>query len=202
MTSPLLESTKSFSFMLNKGEMILLQAKDDSLFPQFIQELTGLQENQTIRINGVEWSELSPYQQTSLRGQIRILHNTNAFINNLDLYENISLPLKHHLHLSDSEIMTLLDPYLSIFNAAPILKLRPYEATKTQLKTAQWLRLFIGSPILLILQNPALHTPSVLLPEIEKILGKHLDSGGGVLFLNTETSIVFESLITKRYIMN
>lgn len=202
MTPPLLEWSAPFlSFKLFMGELLLLQTETESIFSKIINCLTGLDQTQDkiIKINGSFWSELSPYEQTALRGKIRILHKTNAFINNLDLFENISLPLKHHEHFSDDEIMSLLDPFLLLFNPMSFLKLRPYQATDSQLKLTQWIRLFIGSPKLLILQNPDLDTPMALLPKLQELLKKYLNSGGGVLFLNTGKPIVFESLITKRY---
>ena len=113
--------------------------------------------------------------------------------------ENISLPLKHHGQFSDSEILSLLERFALSFKDLSFLKLRPYQADPGQLKLAQWIRLFIGSPQLILLQNPAQDTPPVFLREIELFLRKFLNEGGGILYLNTSESIVFESLITKRY---
>lgn len=195
--------SSSLSFELLKGEMLLLQTENESDISKLIECLMGLNPGwkPMVKINGLLWSQLNPYEQTFLRGQIRILHKTNPFINNLDLYENISLSLKHHEHLSDSEIMISLNPYLSLFNANSFLKLRPCEATETQLKLAQWIRLFIGSPMLLILQCPELHTPGDFLSPIETFIKKIQDSGGGIIYINSGEPIVFESLITKRYII-
>lgn len=202
MKLPLLEwKSLILSFQIFKGELALLQTENESSFSIIIECLMGLTQRKDplILINGGSWFELDSHKQMSLRGQIRILHKTNPFINNLDLYENISLPLKHHNHLSDPEIQTLLKPFLSIFNASSFIKSRPYQANDTQLKIAQWIRLLIGAPKLLILQTPEIHTPDNLLPVLEEYLKKYLNSGGGVLFLNSGGRIVFESLISKRY---
>ncbi len=107
-----------------------------------------------VNFNGHYWRVVAPDMALRLRGRMGGVFQRTGWIGNLNVDENITLPQRHHTKRPESEIMKEAEALARAFGMDGIPKVRPARLPGAELRRAEWIRAFMGKPLLIILDRP------------------------------------------------
>lgn len=141
-----------------------------------------------VRFEGQCWEEASGRRRSAMRGRIGRVFREQAWLSNLNLYENIALSPRYHGTLAEGEIRERASRLASAAGIDHVLTLRPNQAHRRELQLAQWVRAFLGQARLVLLHHPTrglgAETHALLL---EWVRGA-LDRGCAVVWISSSSS--------------
>jgi len=100
------------------------------------------------------WDAKSHRQAARDRGCIGRVWPNAAWVGNLDIDENILLPQCHHTGRSDSELQEESQMLARSFGLEDLPHTRPAWTPEDIRRKSQWVRAFMGTPHLLLLEYP------------------------------------------------
>lgn len=148
--------TGRIDFLLKTGECILINNVSASECRIVSDILLGLARplSGAVLFRGKSWQDMSYENQISSRGIIKILYQGTAFLNNLDLIENITLSELHHTLRSADDILNEACKIAGDCGITHYLNFRPYECSQDVLIKARMASILTGNPSLFIIENP------------------------------------------------
>jgi len=108
----------------------------------------------SVRIQTMEWTALSADEAAAARGRIGHGFGGVGFLSNLNVDENITLPLRYHARLSSAAARDRAMEWAHFFGWESLPAERPAWVSPETLQVAQWIRAFSGKPDLLVLDRP------------------------------------------------
>jgi len=107
-----------------------------------------------VRYQGRLWAELCPMAQAPLRRRIGRVFEGCAWVSNLSIRENVLLQQMHQASASSVDLARDVGALAKAFGMDDIPvgrpeDLRPYDSVRLQ-----WVRAFLGHPVLLLLEEP------------------------------------------------
>ncbi len=154
-----------------------------------------------VRFQGKDWSERFPVSAAAARGRIGRVFRRGGWISNLNVDENITLPLRHHTDLPPEEIRRLAEETGKQFGLAALPEERPALCPRSILKRAAWVRAFLGAPALIILEEPLRDAYSEMLHLLMEGIAAALLRGAAVLWVSGGFPELSDSRLSplKRY---
>jgi len=157
---------REMSFLLSSGEMGLFRVhrrQPRSPVADAAQGLLELQSGQVL-FQQKDWRHRGPSDASRSRGRIGRFFGAGGWVHHLDVDENVTLRERHHTRISLREIETEASDLANKFglkNGVP--KERPARVDGHDLQRSAAVRMFLGKPALIILDEPVagLH-PDVL----------------------------------------
>lgn len=149
------------SFALMPGEAMLVQVqegREHTPLPDMAQGLL-LPERGEVLFRGQAWSAMSPRVQSARRGAMRRVFERYGWITNLDIIENICLAESHHTQRPLREIQAEAERVARQFGLDRIPDGRPARAHAMTLRKLEWVRAFLGTPDMIILERPLMGAP-------------------------------------------
>lgn len=150
---------------------------------------------------GQNWQKLRPSLANALRGRIGRVFATANWINHLSLMENILLPQLYHTHRSAGRIRDEAGVLAEQFGLPGLPLGLPGDFTATDLQRAACVRAFLGQPLLLLLQEPAIGITYEILPPFIQAIRDARERGAAVIWLTRKNAIWNDASIptTRRY---
>lgn len=108
----------------------------------------------TVRFMGEDWCATGPFRQSVLRGRIGRVFGGQAWVSNLSMTENVLLPQRHHTRRPEYDLAGDADALARAFGLSGMPTVRPEGVRPHDLMRWQWVRAFLGSPRLLLLEEP------------------------------------------------
>jgi len=150
------------------GTLTLIQVEPgNELFP--IADLaTGLlcPAEGRVLFQGEAWTAMPPEQVLQRRAQIGRVFDGHGWISNLNVNENVTLAQRHHTRRPVAEILAEAEALARAFGLNELPKIRPALVASQDLRRAEWVRAFLGRPLLVLLERPMQGVPLEHLPRL------------------------------------
>ena len=178
---------------LKRGELALVELEEGREHSPLAPLAQGLVAPDSGRIlfDGEDWAAMGPARVSWQRGRIRRVYEHYGWITNLDVIENICLAECYHTSRPVEAIVQEAQAMARRFGIDPIPDARPTRVHHMTLRKLEWVRAFIGTPELIILERPLFGAPKAdakhLIAAVCEVLGK----GVAVLWM-AENSHVFD----------
>ncbi len=190
------------SLRLNPGELALYRFNSQTPRFPLADAAMGLIDLATGRVQFMtdDWHKLFPGTASAHRGQIGRLFGSHGWVFHLDVEENVTLSQRHHTRrsLADIEQETLaLSAAFGLPTGPP--QVRPGMVNAHDLQRSAAVRLLLGSPRLLIIDEPPTGLfPDVLaalLPQIQKMRS----AGSAVLWITADPTFWTDATINPTF---
>lgn len=196
------ESLRDVSFTLKKGEKLVIFGPERSGLESVCPIIAGLVKDY---IGHVYYKEKSIktfdyIEMHNYRKEIGYLQRDYGLINNMNVFENISLPLEYHSELTGDEIEKKVNGYIREMNLDNCRDLRPVNLTRSEkLKTA-YLRSIVFNPDLILVEH-SLASQCMLNIQtfLKNMINNSLTESKSVIFITYNPMQFFG--FTDRYVM-
>jgi len=180
-------------FLVQPGELVLVDARDATLAAGFADLCCGLQppEQGMVQFLGHDWSSQPAEMADALRGLIGRVLADPGWLPFLDATTNILLPQLHHTRLATDELLAraavLADEFgLPGLPGGPIARLAPEDLVR-----AGFVRAFLGRPRLVVLESPVQGLFGDMVPPLLRRISEVHDRGGAAIWL-TRSRLVWD----------
>ena len=119
-----------------------------------------------VLFQGKSWKAMPPEQVLQRRAQIGRVFDGHGWISNLNVNENVTLAQRHHTRRPDAEILAEAEALARAFGLNELPKIRPDLVASQDLRRAEWIRCFLGRPLLVLLERPMQGVPFEYLPRL------------------------------------
>lgn len=176
---------------LNPGELAVVHVDADHGRVLLADAAEGLVTPQagSVTFRQTDWTRLSPDEAARRRGTIGRVFQGSAWINNLDLDENIALRLLHHTRRPPEAIAREADELARAFGFPEIPHKRPAWVSRDELQRAQWVRALMGPPDLLLLEFPEEDAAPEHLPTLREAVRQALLKNSAALWITTNPQL-------------
>lgn len=159
---------RHLTFNAGRGCLLLVKVETGNEYLPLADAAEGLIAPDTgiIRWQGREWNHLKPRAELHARSLIGRVFEKQGWISNLNVAENITLSQRHHTERPENDIMTEADSLARYFGLPEAPRRRPAFVPERELRIAEWIRAFIGSPLLFLLERPEAGVPDDNLPKL------------------------------------
>ena len=150
---------------------------------------------------GRNWPELPPDQANALRGRIGRVFRTGNWINHLSLMENILLSQLHHTRRSARQLRDEAAVLAGQFGLPGVPLGLPGNSTAADLQRAACVRVFLGRPSLILLEEPTAGIYLEIISALMNAVRAARERGGAVIWL-TRKSLIWNDQtlpVTHRY---
>ena len=144
----------------------------------------------TVRFESAAWRETGPTDAAGMRSRMGRVFRDGAWLNNLDVDENITLKLRHHTRRSDAEIREEAEALAVRLGLDGLPGERPAWIGRSVLKRAQWVRALLGSPRLVLLDYPARDVETKYLEAFYDALRDAMQNGAGILWVSADSESI------------
>jgi phospholipid/cholesterol/gamma-HCH transport system ATP-binding protein len=153
---------------------------------------------------GVDWKNLPPREAAAARGRTGRVFDDGGWISNLDIDENIALPVRHHSRRNVQELYDQAAELCQVFELPGLPRGRPNVARLVDLRRAACVRAFLGEPVLLILERPERDVYPDIMPPLLASIRSARNRGAAVLWLTAEAELWNEADVgaNQRFIMS
>lgn len=184
------------SLCLDKANLIVKQG--DLLFVHLTRSqnprdlcglIQGIQKPESGKVTFVDeaWTDFDPERQFERRARIGRVFDRNAWLNNLNVTENVTLASQHHA-IPEAQLQKELANWSDKLHVPRLSRERTAFVEASRLQRFQWLRAFINQPILLLLERPMRSVDPELLDAFHAGVAQIRESGTAVIwFTGTET---------------
>lgn len=172
------------SFKLGGGELALVQCSDAAESALIADACVGLRTPRSgaVRFMGQDWEALGPAARSRLRSSIGRVFSRGNWLEHLSVADNILLPSLHHTHRPERELREQAVALARSFALPGLPTGRPNAHPRSDLQRAACVRALMGSPSLIVLEEPTDHIfPEALAPLING-LRRLRDKGAAVLW--------------------
>lgn len=154
---------------LNGGELLVVEPERHVETVSLYDVLAGLiaPEQGTVSFMGTDWQAMGLFSQSEARGRMGRIFEVEGWVSNLNIFENIALSQRHHTTRSDSELREEIVLLCERIGLRDCLADRPHGLSRSDRRRAQWVRAFLGTPDLLLLNAPLRDVP----PDDHAVLG-------------------------------
>jgi phospholipid/cholesterol/gamma-HCH transport system ATP-binding protein len=179
------------SFTLNRGDLVMVDVGDHYLHSPLSDAAEGLvpPAQGTIRFLGEDWLSMDPTRASACRGSIRRVFRSRGWLSNLDVDENIMLPMIHHTRQPVEEIRAAAQGLAREFGLGELPRVRPPKVNRSDLKRAEWVRAFLGQPQLVILEEPSADIYAGATRPLADAVQRARARGAGVLWVTTSSEL-------------
>lgn len=135
------------------------------------------------------WSAMQPGEELSARSRIGRVFEKDGWISNLNVIENITLAQRHHTARPEKEIIAEADELARSFGLREAPRQRPAFVPRRELRLAEWIRAFMGNPLLLLLERPETGVMEENVPRLIKAVREARSRGAAVIWQTDRDSI-------------
>jgi phospholipid/cholesterol/gamma-HCH transport system ATP-binding protein len=142
-----------------------------------------------VLFQGDAWTTMLPEQVLQRRAQIGRVFDGHGWISNLNVNENVTLSQRHHTRRPATEILTEAEALARAFGLSELPKIRPALVSHQDLRRFEWIRAFIGQPLLVLLERPMQGVPLEHLPRLLGAVREACAHKAAVLWLTDKDRI-------------
>jgi phospholipid/cholesterol/gamma-HCH transport system ATP-binding protein len=157
----------------------------------------------TVTFLGEDWQTMTPDHAAAQRGKIGRVFECESWLSDLDVDQDVTLAEQHHTHRPIKEIEEEAINLCHVFGLVGLPHSRPSSVPWQDLQKAACVRAFLGSPVLILLENPTFGTYTDLIAPLIVATHDACRRGAAVLWTTTELQIWNhpEMLATARWRM-
>lgn len=136
-----------------------------------------------VSFQGEAWTTMLPEQVLQRRAQIGRVFDGHGWISNLNVNENVTLSQRHNTRRPNAEILAEAEALARAFGLSELPKIRPALVPHQDLRRAEWIRAFLGRPLLVLLERPMQGVPLEHLPRLISAVREACVQKAAVLWL-------------------
>jgi phospholipid/cholesterol/gamma-HCH transport system ATP-binding protein len=184
-------STAPISFALQPGDLALINAADPYHASILIEALCGLlvPRSGAVRFLDRDWRTLSDDAADALRGRIGHAFHGENWMDHLPLADNILMPQMYHNRRPLAALRAEASRLAEAFGLPGLPTCMPGEMLPADLQRAACVRAFLGSPDLVVLDNPTGGVYGEIVEPLVNATRRVRDRGGAVMWLTTERRV-------------
>ena len=166
------EVLKGVSLTVAKGESSLIIGRSGAGKTVFLKNIIGLlrPDSGTIRIDGVDITQLSKKQLEKVRLQFGLVFQGSALFDFLTVEENVGFFLYQHTNLNRHEIRRKVTETLATVGLKDIEDLHPYELSGGMKKRVAIARAIIYNPKIIIYDEPTTGVDPIAVDKIVSLI--------------------------------
>lgn len=178
----------SFSCVFGAGELLAVHVADGYGHLPLADSAEGLIEPDKgqVLVLGEDWRSLAPGRAAGLRGRIGRVFHEHGWVSNLDMDENVTLSQRHHTLRAEEEIVAEARELASRFGLETLPTGRPGALKRADRRRTEWVRAFLGNPLLILLENPMRDVYSGALEGLVNEVKRARARGAGVVWLTSD----------------
>jgi len=146
-----------------------------------------------VAFQGEPWTTMLPEQVLQRRAQIGRVFDGHGWISNLNVNENVTLSQRHHTRRPIAEILAEAEALARAFGLSELPKTRPALVAHQDLRRSEWIRAFLGQPLLVLLERPMQGVPLQHLPRLIGAVREACAHKAAVLWLTDSSRPLGES---------
>lgn len=178
------------AFAVQPGELVAVRVQAAAGGLPVADAAQGLLEPEAgcVRIGGDDWRALAPDAAARRRGATGRVFSGRGWVSNLDVDENVVLAQRHHTARPLGAIREEAEAWARRFGLSGLPAARPAALGRAVLRRAEWVRAFLGTPTLIILEQPSRDLGAgELTPLVAAVAGAR-ERGAGVLWIAEDES--------------
>lgn len=181
-------SMDEFTLRLSAGEILMLRVEPGNEHLPLGDAALGLTKPARGRVlfKGADWRAIAPEKALKTRAHIGRVFNSNGWISNLDVIENITLARRHHTRQPVAEIEGEAQKLARAFGMREVPPGRPALVPRRDLRRAEWVRAFMGQPDFLCLERPGNGVATEHLASLIQAALNSCAMGGAVLWITDD----------------
>jgi len=174
-------------FTLRGGELLSVDLGEKQPRTPLADAAEGLVEPLRGRVVflGRDWRAIKAAEGARLRSHIGRVFDEHGWLSNLDVDENVALPLSYHTGRKREEILEEAQALAESLELGRIPSLRPAFVSRKELKIAQWVRALLGPSRLVILEEPMRGVPDELFENLRQGVEGARERGACVLWISS-----------------
>lgn len=137
-----------------------------------------------VLFDGAAWSARPADAAASARARIGRVFDQQGWLSNLDVDENVTLPLRYHRGVDLAESSRVAHALAESLGMPGLPPGRPASVARQELRRAQWVRALLADPALLILDRPLKDLPSAMGAPLRREIEARVARGLAVLWLD------------------
>jgi phospholipid/cholesterol/gamma-HCH transport system ATP-binding protein len=191
------EGGVAIDLTLHAGDFILVQPGDEQHERALVDAACGLASpgKGAVRFLGHAWPDLPADQANALRGRIGHVFRHGAWISYLSLLDNILLPQLYHTRVGYAELRAEASRLAAWFGLPGLPTGRPDATGPADLQRAAYVRAFLGSPALIILEGAAGNLSGGLLSPLINAMRAARDRDAAIFWLGQSPEVFHDSTI-------
>lgn len=174
---------RGVSLEVRQGELVMIhlgRRQNPRAFSSLIQglsfPLTG-----EILFQQQHWNDANVERHFRMRSRIGRVFDGRAWINNLNVTENVTLRAKHHAFPA-AKLQQQIDYWSQRLQVPTLSRERPAFVESSRLQRYQWLRAVIGDPTLIILERPMRTLDSEMIQPLVSCTNELRKQGAAVIW--------------------
>lgn len=189
---PLELGVSNVSFALYPGEFMLVELTTGRTLNPLADLAIGLLEPESgeVLFDGLSWKMNSAQQAAACRGRIGRVFDGAAWVNNLDVDENVTLSARYHGHLADEDALKAAQSLAERLGLNELPPGRPAVISRMDLKRAEWVRALLGQRSLVIFEHPLRDLPAAWSVPLMAELQRRRAEGLAVIWIQKRSSEV------------
>ena len=146
---------RGVSLKIRQGDLVMIHLRRRQNPRAFSSLIQGLSFPATgdVLFQNQRWDDSNIEQHFQMRSRIGRVFDGRAWINNLNVTENVMLRANHHSFPS-AKLQQQIDQWSKRLRVPKLSRQRPAFVDASTLQQYQWLRAIIGDPSLVILERP------------------------------------------------
>jgi len=188
---------------ISAGELVMIGVSDLGHGSTFADVAGGMipAASGKVSVLGQVWSQLNTSATYQLRGRIGRLLTRGRWYEGMTILETILLPQLHHTQRSRIELRREATASARHFGLPGIPTTDHRQMSNSDLQRAGCVRAFLGSPPLLLLEEPLLDAPADMLSPLANACLKAMYRGAAILWLTCQNEQLRNLKIpaTRRY---
>jgi len=201
-----LSGLKEVSFTLNRGEIVVVELEEGREHIPLASLAQGLvvQDAGHVCFKSEDWREMSASRLAVQRGLIRRVFEHYGWITNLDMMENMSLAESYHTGRDMDDIAQEIRALARRFGIDPLPDSRPTRIHTMILRKLEWVRAFVGTPDLILLERPFFGAPKADASKLVQAVCEAARRGVAVLWMEDDPRFLEsgEMATVRRFRMN
>lgn len=185
---------------IQAGSVALVRLTDEVRVDALLCDLAeGLDEpdNGSVTFCGVDWRNMDAEAQQHARGSIGRVFNGPAWLSNLNLYDNLTLSVRHHSEMDDNSVRAEVMRMCSLLRLEEALDVSPELYSSVILKKMEWIRAFLGKRTLLVMESPESGVKVEDAGRLIDLVNSFVEGGGAVLWVTASDAIVEDKRLLR-----
>lgn len=191
------------SIRADTGDLIIIQVADLHQAELWADVASGVRRPSSgqVSILGNDLATLDDETRAWLRGRIGRVFSRGNWLDRLSLLDNILLAARHHSERDEDDLKTKASALAAAFGLPGIPLGMPDGIDRIDLQRAACVRAFLGSPVLIILEDPTYAAHEVMLKPLVDVIRAARDRGAAVMWFSPSLEIWRDRTIpaTRRY---
>lgn len=180
-----------YNLSLAPGECALIECRDGqqaSFFTDLCLGLIPLTEGK-INFLGLDWSKLEEKRRSALRGRVNRLGQNSGWMELYGTHMNILWPFLHHTRTPLDQLVEQATDISRHFGLPSLPTDLPTRLSSHDLRRAEYVRLFMGYPSLLLLENPIQFYPKKLYEAFLEKLTQARQKGCAIIWISSDHTL-------------